>query len=392
MNVKTLFFFLSFLMLASTCEQKNNGIKLGIFSTIENDIFHHADWALDQKPISISHYTSDRSAGGKNDFYSEGDYWWPDPDNPDGPYIQRDGLTNPDNFVAHRLAMIRLSKIVGYLASAYKLTGDKKYADHAIMHAEAWFVNPETKMNPSMLYAQAIKGRVTGRGIGIIDTIHLMEVAQGLRVMETDIQNKQVLNKTKEWFSAYLDWLFTHPYGKEEMQTKNNHATCWVMQVASFAKFSGNEEILDFCRNRYKEVILPDQMEKDGSFPRELARTKPYGYSAFNLDAMATICQILSDEENNLWVYKTEDGKSIGQGISFLFPYIKNKGDWPYAEDAMYWEEWPVAHPFLLFGGVALGNQEYIKTWQRLEHYPDNQEVVRNLPIRNPIIWLNLQE
>ena len=45
---------------------------------------------------------SPRSAGGLHDFFSEGDYWWPDPKNPDGPYIQRDGMTNPDNFVEHR--------------------------------------------------------------------------------------------------------------------------------------------------------------------------------------------------------------------------------------------------------------------------------------------------
>ena len=65
---------------------------------------------------------SPRSAGGKHDFFSEGDYWWPDPTNPNGPYIQRDGMTNPDNFVEHRRAMIRLSLVVPALAAAYKLT------------------------------------------------------------------------------------------------------------------------------------------------------------------------------------------------------------------------------------------------------------------------------
>jgi len=33
---------------------------------------------------------------------------------------RRMGMTNPDNFVDHRKAMIRLSRIVGSLASAYK--------------------------------------------------------------------------------------------------------------------------------------------------------------------------------------------------------------------------------------------------------------------------------
>ena len=86
---------------------------------------------------------------------------------------------------------------------------------------------------------------------------------------------------TKDWFSNYLYWLTNHPYGKDEMNAKNNHGTCWVMQAAQFAKYTGNREVLDFCRERYQTVLLPGQMDTDGSFPLELARTKPYGYSLF---------------------------------------------------------------------------------------------------------------
>ena len=251
---------------------------------------------MNEKPVTITSFVCTRSAGGIHDFYSEGDYWWPDPENPNGPYIQRDGMTNPDNFVDHRKAMIRLSEIVGVLASAYKITGDEKYVRQAFKHLQAWFADPATMMNPSLLYSQAIKGRFTGRGIGIIDTIQLMEVAQGIIAMENAKGvDRHLLDTIKNWFSEYLQWLTTHQYGKDEMNAKNNHGTCWVMQVASFARLTENNEILDFCRNRYKEVLLPDQMSTDGSFPQELKRTKPYGYSLFNLDAMTMICVILSD-------------------------------------------------------------------------------------------------
>ena len=74
---------------------------------------------LNEPPITVTAASSPRSAGRKHDFFSEGDYWWPDPKNPDGPYIQRDGMTNPDNFVEHRRAMVRLSLIVPALAAAY---------------------------------------------------------------------------------------------------------------------------------------------------------------------------------------------------------------------------------------------------------------------------------
>src|SRR3954465_13909924 len=125
-----------------------------------------------------------RSAGGPHDFFSEGDYWWPNPADPTGPYIQKDGLTNPDNFVAHRLAMIRLSTHVATLTAAWRITGDAKYADHALTHLRAWFIDKDTMMNPNLQYAQAIKGITTGRGIGVIDTIHLIEVAQSASLLQ----------------------------------------------------------------------------------------------------------------------------------------------------------------------------------------------------------------
>src|SRR5215207_8272927 len=328
--------------------------------TLRKQVMEEAAWALQQEPITVTAQTSPRSAGGKHDFFSEGDYWWPNPASVDSPYIQKDGMTNPDNFVAHRHAMIRLSKIVGALASAYKLTGDEKYVLHALKHCKAWFVDTATMMNPNLLYAQAIKGRFTGRGIGIIDTIQLMEVVQGLMVMldakSIDAQN---LAAIRNWFDQYIQWLTEHKYGKDEMNAENNHGTCWVMQVASFARFTGNSEMMAFCKERFKTVLLPNQMAADGSFPRETRRTKPYGYSIFNLDAMAMICQVLSTKENDLWNYILDDGRSMRKGIEFLYPFVQDKTKWTLPKDVMYWDEWPVAQPFLVFGATAYENKQY---------------------------------
>ncbi|SKC66898.1 alginate lyase family protein [Ohtaekwangia koreensis] len=363
-----------------------------IVAVLRNHILDEAGRALKEEPVTITTAASDRSAGGKHDFYSEGDYWWPDPQNPEGPYIQRDGMTNPDNFVAHRKALIRFSRIIGCLASAYKVTQDDAYVKHAMAHLNAWFADTATMMNPSLLYAQAIKGRHTGRGIGIIDTIHLMEVVEGISVMEpSGAMNKTVLAAIRKWFGLYIQWLTTHPYGKDEMNAENNHGTCWVMQVAAFAKFTGNKDVLQFCRDRYKNVLLPNQMAVDGSFPRELKRTKPYGYSLFNLDAMVMVCQILSDSKNDLWNYKTPDGKCIRKGIEFLYPYVKEKSTWPYAKDVMYWDEWPVAHLFLVMGAYAFHQNNWFETWKSLDHDPSVEEVLRNLPVRNPILWLAVE-
>lgn len=355
---------------------------------LRKQILQQAQWALQQQPVTVTAETSPRSAGGKHDFFSEGDYWWPDPANPNGAYVQKDGMTNPGNFVAHRRAMIRFSRIIGALAAAYKVTGDEKYVKQALTHLEAWFVNPQTWMHPNLQYAQAIQGRFTGRGIGIIDTIHLMEVAQGVLVMKNSVTfPTAVLAQIKEWFSSYLKWLTTHPYGIDEMNAENNHGTCWTMQVASFAKLTGDEKLLNFCRKQYKDVLLPKQMDKDGSFPRELKRTKPYGYSLFNLDAMAMLCQLLSTPNDNLWEYQTKDGLSIKKGAEFMFPYVENKANWPYKKDVMYWDNWPVAQPALLFCANAYQEKKWLDLWRKLDHHPEVEEVIRNLPIKNPLIW-----
>lgn len=365
-----------------------SGIEKEVVKTLKASILKNADSAMKQRPVTVTAERSSRSAGGKHDFYSEGDYWWPDAQNPEGPYIQKDGMTNPENFVAHRLAMIRLSKVIGALASAYKLTGDQKYVKQAMLHLQAWFVDEGTMMNPNLLYAQAIKGRFTGRGIGIIDTIQLMEVAQGIIVMQKAMESG-VLEETRKWFAQYLTWLMSHQYGKDEMNAQNNHGTCFTMQVASFAKLCNDDKLLDFCRDRYKNVLLPNQMAVDGSFPRELARTKPYGYSIFNLDAMTTLCQILSTKTDNLWDFKTADGKSIKKGIEYLYPFVADKSKWPLKPDVMYWNNWPVAQPFLVFGANAYDQPTWLNTWSKLDHNPKVEEVIRNLPLRNPLIWLN---
>jgi hypothetical protein len=373
------------------CGFKPAGVSVkDVEATLRPYILKEAAWALNQDPITVTIETSPRSAGGKHDFYSEGDYWWPDAANPNGPYIQKDGLTNPQNFTAHRLAMIRFSRIIGALASAYKITHDDKYVKQALLHIRAWFATPETLMNPNLQYAQAIKGVATGRGIGIIDTIQLMEVVQGIIAMENSTaMNKQTLIVTKAWFTQYLNWLTTHQYGKYEMNAKNNHGTCWVMQVACFARFTGNNSLLAFCKTRYKEVLLPSQMAADGSFPLELKRTKPYGYSIFNLDAMATICSILSTPDDNLWDYETPDGRSIKRGVDFLSPYLKDKNQWPYPHDVMYWDNWPVAAPSLVFAALVFQNKNWLAIWKKLDHDSQEPEVIRNLPIRHPLIWLN---
>jgi hypothetical protein len=367
----------------------------------------NAEAALAAEPKTIVAARNPRGAGGLHDFSSEGDYWWPDPQNPDGPYLQRDGETNPDNFVAHRQFLLSFARNFGYLAGAYKVTHEEKYAAAAVKHLHAWFVAPETRMNPSLEYSQAIKGRFTGRGIGVIDTVHLAEVALGIealrgsRALGPD-EEKSILN----WFRDYEHWIRTHPYGVTESKAENNHGTCWALQAACFDHLLADQAGLADCRRRLKETLLPNQMAADGSFPRELGRTKPYGYSIFNLDVMSALATVLSTPEENLMTWSLPDGRSMVKGLEFLAPYLADKSAWlktvkkpartmatqaesniPIKPDVMYWDEWPVRQPCLIFGAMVTGREEWLVTWKKLNPDPSVEEVIRNMPVREPVLW-----
>jgi alginate lyase len=348
-----------------------------------------ADRYLKEVPVTVTASSSPRSAGGPHDFFSEGDYWWPDPRNPDAPYIQKDGMSNPGNFNDHRRALMRLSVQMPALVSAYTLTKDRRYATLAERHARAWFISRATRMTPALRYAQAIHGRFTGRGTGIIDTIHLVEVARALERLDgVPGWSRDEATETRRWFADYLDWLTTDQYGKDERDTTNNHATCWVMQVASFARYTGNETLMRDCRTRFKTVLL-QQMAADGSFPRELGRTKPYGYSLFNLEAMATICQILSTPEDDLWAFELPDGRGMRRAMAYMVPYIRDKKTWPKPPDVMYDANWPMRQASLLFAGVALKQPDYIDLWSALPADSDVEEVIRNFFVRQPLLWFD---
>ena len=352
-------------------------------------ILRAADQYLQESPITITAYSSPRSAGGPHDYFSEGDYWWPDPKNPSGPYIRRDGMSNPDNFTAHRHALIRLSLQVPALAAAWKTTQNKKYAAHAALHLRAWFLDPKTRMNANLQYAQAIHGVTTGRGTGIIDTLHLVEVARAVPFIESSsvlLPDEAV--GIKRWFADYLNWMTTSKNGIEERDARNNHGTCWVVQVAEFASYTGNQELTSFCRERFKHVLVPNQIAADGRLPLELARTKPYGYCLFDLDALTAAAQVLSTPEDNLFAYEMPDGRGLARAVAFMFPYIENKNSWPFPHDVEYWDDWPVRQPILLFSGIALSKPEYIQLWRKLNPDSKVEEIIRNNPIRQPVLWI----
>jgi hypothetical protein len=353
----------------------------------ESSVIDKANEILQQEPAPITMFVSERSMGGVHDFYSEGDYWWPDPENPSGPYIRKDGLSNPENFLSHRIAMRNLNEWVATLVAAYKVTKDEKYASHAIKHLNAFFVDPATLMNPSLLYAQAIQGRHTGRGIGIIDTIHLIEVAKSiLELKEMEYLSEATFAPYRQWFDQYATWMNTHQYGVDEKFHGNNHSTWWAAQIAAFAEIADRDDLKKVAADQFKS-LLASQMEADGSFPDELERTKPYSYSLFNLEGYAILCHLASSSDEDLWTYEGPNG-SIKKAFDFMMPYIKDKSNWIKPPDVEHFDEVPIQSVGILLAAQAYESEEYLKTWKLLDAEKKSEEVKRTFPLWYPINWI----
>lgn len=347
-----------------------------------------ADALLATAPRTIAAIPAPRSPAGPQDYYSEGDYWWPDPANPGGAYVRRDGRSNPDKFDGHRDALIAFGRTVPALAALWDLTGEARFADAALRHLHAWFVDPNRRINPHLNHAQAIIGVNKGRAIGVIDTLQIVEVARAAALFaRKDAPGYAAIRGGVEgWFADYLGWLTTSPFGTTERDERNNHGTCWLLQAASFAALLARDDILDDARARLKTVIVPTQIEPDGRQPLELARTKPYAYSLFNLDVLTASAWLLGGRELIGWT--TPDGRSIGGAIAWMAPFIADKGRWPLPPDVEYFGGFPVRHASLLFGGLAQKRSDWIDLWQRLNPDPAIGEVVRNFPVRQPLLWL----
>jgi hypothetical protein len=351
-------------------------------------IISAATKAVAQSPVTITSFPTTRSAGGLHDFFSQADYFWPNPKDPNGPYINRDGQSNPENFDEHRKAVVAFSIQMPALTAAWLLTNDRRYAQKACDHLRAWFVAAATRMNPNLQYAQAVQGVSTGRSYGIIDTLHLVEVARAASFLMDGMLSVQDGTAVKAWFASYLDWLSNSDPGIKERDATNNHAFCWALQASEFARLAGNEATSKEVYRRYREILLPNQMAEDGSFPRELTRTKPYSYSIFNFDVLAGLCQSLKGLWPDPLLFRLADGRGLCPAAEFIYPYLKDKSAWKWAEDVEHFDALPVRSPGLLFAGIACPGQNYIDLWKVLNPDPTDKEIIRNYPIRQPLLWV----
>src|SRR5258707_381839 len=180
---------------------------------------------MQQKPSSVVTKAVTPPSGDKHDYLSQAPYFWPNPDKPDGlPYINRDGERNPElDKITDHLALDQMEVAVRALSLAYYLKDDEAYAAKATQLLRSWFIDPATRMNPNLEYAQFIPGVNTGRGIGLIETRGLVDVVDAIGLLATSKSWTAADKKGLEvWFTKFLEWMQGSRNGREESAVKNN--------------------------------------------------------------------------------------------------------------------------------------------------------------------------
>lgn len=300
-------------------------------------LLREADRALEATPPSVMQKTQVPPSGDKHDYLSAAPYFWPNPASSNGlPYIRHDGRVNPEsrtNASDHR-RLGRLADLVQTLSLAYYFTGKEAYAIQAARCLRVWFLEPATRMNPNLQFAQGVPGVNTGRGTGILEGRAIAQAADASQLLAGSSAWSTKDNAAfQAWLKTYLDWLLTSPNGRQEARARNNHGTWYDVQAIRLALVLGKTELAKQIALDAGPKRIAVQIEPDGRQPLELRRTAALGYSRFNLSALFALATAAEYVNINLWRYETPDGRSIRKALDFLLPYAQDPPKkWPFEQ------------------------------------------------------------
>lgn len=312
--------------------------------------------------------TADRPKGidlDPHEYYSESPYWWPDPANPAGPFVRRDGQPNPARFAANHAALNAMSGAIFTLGAAAFFLDDPRYAQRAARDIQAWFIAPRTRMNPTMQHAQTIPGSGTAGG-GAAEGRALVRAIQGMEFLAQSANwDSRDHAAVRKWFEEYLRWLA--PSGQDAGIRRNpaDRNAWWAAQLAAGATFAedsaGSGAAFDYFRNR----ILPRQARFN---PARDRAARPLPPPLANLEGVATLCRIAQVRGVELWNARARNGVTVAGLIDSSAPNLSDPKKWnrdqfaDFQGDGVY---------FLAFAGMGLSRPDYIALFRKLER-PDS--------------------
>lgn len=326
--------FLQQSVLTTVKQQLRQGTEKPQTRLAYTELIAQAEKALNKPNPSVTEKGMTPPSGSKHDYMSLSVYWWPDSNKSNGlPWVRRDGVINPVS-KSDDIDGVRLEDFtdqVYTLTLAWYFSDNAAYADKAISLIRTWFIDPETRMNPNLDFAQGVPGIAPGRGAGVLDGRYFSTRIVDALIMLRGYQGWQKEDDTqmREWMTSYLEWLQTSKLAKRESEAKNNHGSWYAAQVAGIAWYLGKKDIVA-AMAALQRTKLNHQIQDDGAQPEELSRTRSFHYSYFNLQAITNMAVLADKVGEDLWRYRTPQGSGIANAFNFLAPYLDKDNRWPY--------------------------------------------------------------
>jgi len=292
-----------------------------------------AERALEQGPWSVMDKSDDSIApsGDKHDFVSFSEYWWR---NEDGSWDYRDGQRNPAMSASDITGLYKLYSNIQVLGTAGYLFNEPKYHEHAAKILRTWFLDPATRMNPNLNFASGIQGKAEGRSFGLHRMKKMPEIFDMIALMrETGAWTDADEQAMQQWTRVYLDWATTSEFGLAERVAKNNHSVYYAYHAIGCALYVGDTTLISDLLGEHFRTTLLGQITSDGTMPIELRRTKPMGYTVYNLTAFLMLAEVARSAGVDLYTVKGEEGQSIDTAIATTLAYLRGERVWPEAKE-----------------------------------------------------------
>ncbi|HVU16925.1 MAG TPA: alginate lyase family protein [Candidatus Didemnitutus sp.] len=294
--------------------------------------------ALKEPIVAITAKPQPSPTGDDHDYVSYARYYWPDPSKPDGlPYLSRDGHHNLEQVAkGDHERLWKFAESVGELAAAAKIHRDEAAALRAVEWLRVWLIDPQTRMNPNLEFAQVRLGHDHNHGSssGVLDARCLAEVIDAVRGLHGSAAlSPKDESAILDWFTKYLDWLQSAKNARAEHAAKNNHGSWFLAQMIPIARYCGRDDLArDLCAEDRARIGW--QIRPDGSQPEEIRRVDGLSYSQFNLEAQFQIARQAAGLGIDLWHYTAPGGGSLQKAFAFLKPYNAHPEKWPTSENA----------------------------------------------------------
>jgi hypothetical protein len=294
-----------------------------------------ANALLEAAPVSVLDKGQPGPSGDPHDYFSIAPYFWPDPARPGGlPYTRQDGRINPESAGAanDKARLQTMSHTLLTLGLAFRLTGMEAYARQAARQLRTWFLDPATRMNPHLDYAQVVPGLAGGRSYGVIEGQYLLAALDAAGMLRgTDGWPAEEQAGLAAWMRAYLRWLQTSRNARKEGASQNNHGTYYDLQVMHLALFLDDLGLARRTARAVKRRRIAAQILPDGTQPHELARGEALHYSMYNLGALCHLAVRAEHLGDDLWRYRPPGGGGLRAALDYLVPYLDPAGQpWPH--------------------------------------------------------------